>query len=104
MFKTEEIISWVRNAVSFIKARKYYFSVHPSSSHLIKPLNDLKVGKIDHEKDKYLTKYKYFSGTYSTLIQNAKKSGTNNNCRFSLMVNFEQKIKRPKTTTRKVPA
>jgi hypothetical protein len=75
MFKTEEIISWVRNAVSFIKARKYYFSVHPSSSHLIKPLNDLKVGKIDHEKDKYLTKYKYFSGTYSTLIQNAKKSG-----------------------------
>ena len=75
MFKTEEIISWVRSAVSFIKAREYYFSVHPSSSHLIKPLNDLKIGKIDHEKDKYLTKYRYFSGTYSTLIQNAKKSG-----------------------------
>jgi len=75
MFKTEEIISWVRNAVSFIKAREYYFSIHPSSTNLIKPLNDLKIGKIDHEKDKYLKKYRYFSGTYSTLIQNAKKSG-----------------------------
>jgi|TARA_B100001093_G_scaffold41707_1_gene35456 hypothetical protein len=74
-FRKEEIISWVHKTVNHIKARKYYFSIHPSSSHLIKPINDLKIGKIDYKKDKYLMKYRYFSGTYSTLIQNAKKSG-----------------------------
>jgi hypothetical protein len=75
MFRKEEIISWVQKTVNYIKARKYYFSIHPSSSHLIKPINDLKIGKIDYKKDKYLMKYRYFSGTYSTLLQNAKKSG-----------------------------
>ena len=60
MFKTEEIITWVQNAVSFIKAREYYFSIHPSSRNLIKPLNDLKIGKIDYEKDKYLTSIDIF--------------------------------------------
>tara|TARA_B110000114_G_C15096661_1_gene401941 strand:+ start:833 stop:1885 length:1053 start_codon:yes stop_codon:yes gene_type:complete len=75
MFKTEDIVSWVLNAVDVIKANNYYFSIHPSSGHLIEPINKLNLGKIDYEKDRYFNKYKFITGTYSTLIQNASNNG-----------------------------
>ena len=70
-FGTQRCIKWILECKNIIKANRYFFSIHPNSKNLIKPVEDLGFGKIDYDKENYFTNYDHFAGSYSTLIQNA---------------------------------
>ena len=76
-FGEERCINWILKCKNIIKANRYFFSLHPSSKNLIKPIEELGFGKIDFDKINYFTNYDHFAGSFSTLIQNASEQKKN---------------------------
>lgn len=70
-YGVERIIQWIIDCKNAIHAKRYFFSIHPSSKYLIQHIEKLDFGKIDHDKNNYINKYECFAGMYSTLLKNA---------------------------------
>ena len=76
-YGVDRIIQWIINCKSAINAKRYFFSIHPSSQYLIQHIDKLDFGKIDYDKDNYFKKYEYFAGMYSNLLKDASDNKKN---------------------------
>ncbi len=72
---TEDVLTWVRDAIKLIVSKNYFFSIHPSYPHLKDKILGLRLGEIDDNKEKYLDRYSFYVGCCSTLMKTAKDKG-----------------------------